>query len=138
MSAVAYDLVVQTCINCGVRFAMDEAYNNRKLDDHTDFCCPNGHQQHYTGEREVDRLRKETENLRMQLANSRSWAQAETQRTEEARRQAAAARGVATKMRKQRDKIQARVKHGVCPCCKRTFKQLAAHMKGKHPNYPEK
>jgi len=24
---------------------------------------------------------------------------------------------------------------GVCPCCHRTFKQLGAHMKNKHPDY---
>jgi len=24
---------------------------------------------------------------------------------------------------------------GTCPCCQRTFKQLAAHMKAKHPEY---
>jgi hypothetical protein len=24
---------------------------------------------------------------------------------------------------------------GVCPCCKRTVKQLAAHMKEKHPEF---
>ena len=30
-----------------------------------------------------------------------------------------------------------RVAASVCPCCKKTFKQLAAHMKNKHPNYAE-
>jgi hypothetical protein len=24
---------------------------------------------------------------------------------------------------------------GVCPCCNRTFQQLARHMKAKHPGY---
>lgn len=28
-----------------------------------------------------------------------------------------------------------RVGAGVCPCCKRTFQQLARHMKCKHPKY---
>jgi hypothetical protein len=27
------------------------------------------------------------------------------------------------------------VKHGVCPCCKRTFENLARHMKGQHPTF---
>lgn len=34
-------------------------------------------------------------------------------------------------------RLKKRVAHGVCPCCKRTFKQLASHMKTKHPEYQE-
>jgi hypothetical protein len=30
-----------------------------------------------------------------------------------------------------------RVAAGVCPCCHRTFKQLARHMRSKHPDYVE-
>ncbi len=30
-----------------------------------------------------------------------------------------------------------RVGSGVCPCCSRTFQQLARHMKAKHPAYTE-
>lgn len=36
---------------------------------------------------------------------------------------------------RERDKLKRRVKAGVCPCCKRTFKQLVAHMKHKHPDF---
>ena len=34
-------------------------------------------------------------------------------------------------------KLIKRIKNGICPCCNRTFKQLAAHMKNKHPEYVE-
>lgn len=43
-------------------------------------------------------------------------------------RRLSAQRGVTTR-------IKNRVKHGVCPCCQRTFRQLAAHMKSKHPDF---
>lgn len=35
-------------------------------------------------------------------------------------------------------KLQNRIAGGVCPCCNRTFKQLASHMKSQHPEYPDK
>ncbi|WP_159103999.1 hypothetical protein [Rhodopseudomonas sp. B29] len=47
---------------------------------------------------------------------------------EAAERRAAAARGQVTK-------IKNRVGHGVCPCCNRTFANLARHMAGEHPGY---
>jgi chemotaxis response regulator CheB len=37
--------------------------------------------------------------------------------------------------RAQLTKTKKRVANGVCPCCNRTFKQLARHMKAKHPEF---
>lgn len=34
-------------------------------------------------------------------------------------------------------KLKLRAANGVCPCCNRTFKQLAAHMSSQHPKYAE-
>ena len=31
--------------------------------------------------------------------------------------------------------LEKRIGVGSCPCCKRNFKQLARHMKSKHPSY---
>jgi hypothetical protein len=33
-------------------------------------------------------------------------------------------------------RIQKRTAAGVCPCCNRTFQQLARHMKTRHPEQP--
>jgi len=49
-------------------------------------------------------------------------------RIEMERRRVSAARGRVTK-------IKRRVQHGVCPCCNRTFSNLASHMKTKHPEF---
>lgn len=32
-------------------------------------------------------------------------------------------------------KLKKRIANGVCPCCKRSFCNLAAHMKTQHPEY---
>lgn len=37
-------------------------------------------------------------------------------------------KGVATRLKN-------RAAHGVCPCCNRTFQQLARHMSAKHPDF---
>lgn len=36
---------------------------------------------------------------------------------------------------RQYSRIRERVKNGVCPCCNRTFENLARHMKTKHPDF---
>jgi hypothetical protein len=48
----------------------------------------------------------------------------------QAKRSLAAQKGVTTR-------IKRRVANGVCPCCKRTFQDLARHMAGQHPRYAE-
>ena len=35
---------------------------------------------------------------------------------------------------KQLTRLQKRIHAGVCPCCNRTFTNVARHMKTKHPN----
>lgn len=88
----------------------------------------NGHSMSYA-ENEADRLRRERDNLKQQMA-----------RVEEERNRAykwgedeAAARRKAEGELKQ---MQKRVHAGVCPCCNRTFANVARHMQSKHPDVP--
>lgn len=37
----------------------------------------------------------------------------------------------------QLTKTRKRIANGVCPCCHRTFQNLARHMAGQHPAYEE-
>lgn len=103
------------CSVCGVEFAMPESYDRRRREDHKTFYCPNGHLQYYP-------QKPEAEALREQLA-------AEQERTLAAEQERDAAR-------LERDRLQRRVKRGVCPCCKRSFMALRRHMATKHPDYP--
>lgn len=109
-----------TCANCGTHYAIDSFLQQKLKINATTFYCPNGHRQWY-GEGEADRLKKENQTLR----NRVSWAETEA---EEAKKEKAALKGQLTKTRK-------RIANGVCPCCHRTFKQLAAHMDNKHPDF---
>jgi hypothetical protein len=116
------------CWCCGVPvYGPYSKYKTCKESDTKNFYCINGHSAVFT-ESEVDRLKKDlekAEQAKQQAIKKKEWAE---QAEKTARHAEAVARG---KLKAQSE----RVKHGVCPCCKRTVKQLAAHMKSKHPNW---
>ncbi len=115
---------VETCCNCGVRFAMTKDFQAKRLENrgpNNPFYCPNGHQQHYVGKTKAERL-QEILDIR-----TKRLAQVDEER-KAAERRSAAARGQVTK-------IKNRVGHGVCPCCNRTFGNLARHMSSEHPTF---
>lgn len=115
-------LVTHECGSCGVLFAMPVKLKEECLRDQSrSFYCPNGHGRHFVGKTEEQRLR---EQLDRTLARER----AARDQLEAAERSRAALKGVVTKTKK-------RVGNGVCPCCNRTFQNLARHMGTKHPDY---
>lgn len=69
-----------------------------------------------------------------ELERKIQWEASEVARQKSARDAAEASlqatKGVVTRMKR-------RASVGTCPCCQRTFKQLAVHMKIKHPNFVE-
>ena len=119
-----------TCCSCSVVFGLpDTLYQQRKTDHHS-FWCPNGHQQYFTGETteqkrikqlEADLRQQQDLTRRAQLA--REWAESRTR----------SANIAAGKAKAEKNRLVARVHAGVCPHCRRTFTQLARHMKSKHP-----
>jgi hypothetical protein len=126
MSALSFLVQFETagdCIKCGTPIVMPASLRAHKLKTQTDFYCINGHPQRYIGETEEAKLRRQLEFEKTRRASAE--AQEAT-----ARKAEAIARG---KLRAQTE----RVKNGVCPCCKRTFQNLMAHMKTKHPDFGE-
>jgi hypothetical protein len=115
---------VITCVNCGLKFGMAKDFWSARLKNrgpNNPFYCPNGHKQWFTGETEVQKLKKENEQLWAVIEREREYRGAADRRT-------AAARGQVTRMKN-------RVGRGVCPCCNRTFENLSRHMTGKHPTF---
>lgn len=119
---------VETCIDCGIHFGVPSDWKNQRLKDRNTFYCPNGHNMHYTGESEADRLRRELAEKQKQLEAKEQQVIAEENRTNAARQQRDEAR-------KSHRKMRDRVKNGVCPCCNRTFQNLLNHMRTQHPEY---
>ena len=115
-------LIKMECRKCGIAFAVPESFNDHNREYGGKWYCPNGHQWSYT-ETAVTKLKRELESAYARATH------ADDQRLA-AERSAAAVRGPMTKLRK-------RASNGVCPCCHRTFQQLARHMANKHPDYAD-
>lgn len=120
-------LIRINCGECQCPFAIPESMYDKRRADGRDFWCPNGHKIHY-GEFENARLKREKAELEDRLARQRIATQAARDQADAAERRRAAAKGQLTKVKK-------RVANGVCPCCNRTFADLARHMTSKHPDY---
>ncbi len=131
--AAGHDLWVTECGQCGVVFAVLSSFDDLKRQDHSRFYCPNGHPRVYReGESHTDR--------QLRLANARAdQAEAEAKRQRDLRAWAETrtkgANIAAGKAKAETRRLKTRIAHGVCPCCHRTFKQLAAHMTTKHPEF---
>ncbi len=127
MSAIAVHTTVYyetiLCYSCGCAIALDSTFIKNRRDDHHGFFCPNGHNNYFPG-------LSEAEKLKVELADKERQLTAQRARVSELNMQI-------TKADRATARLKKRVRAGVCPCCQRTFKQLAAHMTCKHPDYAE-
>lgn len=127
------EIVITTCW-CGIRHGVPrELYDfvsrqHNNGERQRDIYCPLGHSWVFSGQGEAARLREEKERLEQRLAAQRLATQAARDQADAAERRRAAAKGQLTKVKK-------RVANGVCPCCNRTFANLALHMESKHPDF---
>ena len=121
---------VGACCRCRAPMALPTSlYHAAKHSPDIKFFCAYGHKQHFVAdETEVDKLRRERDSLKQQLAHKDDAIASIGRARDHAERRAAAARGQVTR-------IKNRIGAGVCPCCNRTFKALAAHMASEHPTY---
>lgn len=124
---------VGPCCKCGTEMSIPEELYQAALRSRgpkgIHFYCAYGHSQHYTeGETEEQKLRRERDRLKQHLAEKDDEIRRQMDRREESERSAAAYKGQATKLRN-------RAKNGVCPCCNRSFANLAAHIRSKHPDF---
>lgn len=123
-------LVPTACGVCGIAFAVPKALfaYQRRLGPKAEFYCPAGHRLCFPGETEAERLARE---LKLAIESR--------ERAEALARQRGLANDQLYKTKRQlQGKMKAlktRVKNGVCPCCNRSFVQLARHMATKHPDY---
>ncbi len=118
------------CANCGLQFGMTSDFEERRRNDHGNFYCPAGHSNVYLGKSKAERLQDQLNTKERELA-------AEIERRRRAEHQVEAEQFKTRAERAAKTRLQNRIGHGVCPCCQRTFKQLAAHMKAKHPNFSQ-
>lgn len=128
-TAIDVKIVAYWCNGCGIAYGLPEGFIEARREDHQSWTCPNGCVRHFpAGSSEAERLRAEVKRLEQQRNLARQDRDWQREQRLKAERQRAAAKGQVTK-------IKNRVAKGVCPCCNRTFANLAAHMAGQHPDY---
>ena len=126
---VMQTLEVKHCPSCHMAYAAPKEFFARLLELHNEgrkegsWTCPVGHGIHYSGEPEIDKVRRERDRLKQETARLLEEKGAEI-----------GARRIAEKEIARQAKRSAA---GVCSCCHRTFRQLAQHMRLKHPEAPK-
>lgn len=118
------DFYIESCFTCGCLFGMTQDFHDARSKNKDTFYCPAGHAQHYLGK--SDKVLRQEAEARARAAEDQAAAAAMAER--KAKRDLAAAKREATR-------LKTRASNGVCPCCNRSFVQLARHMKCKHPDY---
>lgn len=108
-------MVCLHCADCNMLFAITADYKYRLTESHETFYCPKGHHNYFSGKNETQQLQEQLREKERQLIHA---ANNNLQKEQEIKK--------ITRQLK-------RVKKGVCPCCNRTFGDLARHMKTKHP-----
>jgi hypothetical protein len=120
---------------CGVPFGMPENWINSFKKTHNEFYCPAGHSNYFPGKSKEERLADDLAEAQRKLTQEKCAVvnlRESLGRTQSERdRQARLKRENARKLKR----VCVRVSHGVCPCCNRTVRQMAAHMASKHPEY---
>lgn len=122
------------CYKCAIPFAVPAEYKSRLQAKGEDFYCPNGHRQHYCKSTEQvlrEKLEKQKRDYEERIEGLEGTIYWKDQKIKETK-------GKLTGQKIQNTKMKNRIKNGVCPCCNRTFENLAAHMKTKHPDYTQK
>jgi hypothetical protein len=119
---IVSDIVITCCHDdCGIAFAVPQWWYKGKQDTHAWFYCPNGHRQHFSQESEKEKMRRERDIARQQLA-----------RVEQ---EVAKAQRETLQAQKETKRLKKRAAMGICPCCHRTVSQMERHMKTKHPEF---
>lgn len=125
-------LVAERCASCGIYFGFPESFEAVKRRTGATFYCPNGHPQVYP-----DKAMLETQLAELKKQVTRQIAERDQiQAQRDYYEQEATRKGRELKtVRTAKTRMENRVKHGVCPCCNRSFVQLARHMASKHPDF---
>ena len=121
---IAITLNLHECPNCGVVFGMTDSMEERRRDDKRSFYCVNGHSLSYPGESQEDKIERLGRELN-HAENVSAIRRAELDTEKNAHRRTVGKLGAVSKKLK-------RVDNGVCPECRRSFANVARHMKSQH------
>lgn len=133
MTTMPATVALEICnCSCGGVYAITEAFRESARQHGRKWLCPYCRGEWSFGQSEADRQAALRKNAEAQLARERAAFDQERAKLKEA---------IATKESQRRaekaakTRLKKRAAAGVCPCCNRTVRQLAAHMATKHPEF---
>lgn len=124
-------LEITECANCHMEFGISPAFIKQRRNDHQSFYCPNGHSLSFSGKSEAQKLAEE-------LAREKKYRGWSESALTAARDQLGATERSLVGHKAAKTRLKNRIAAGVCPCCNRTFQNVAAHMSGQHPDFAHK
>lgn len=140
MSTTFISKVELTTIHCccGGTYAISETFRNEKQMVGGSWTCPYcrtgwGYAQNSDNER-LKRQLAAAEREKQRLIEARDY---QARRKDEAMAEAEHFRKSRDGMKGQLVRTKKAIANGVCPCCRRYFKDLHRHMLGQHPDYEE-
>lgn len=112
----------RVCGVCGIAWSAPKEFMDecRREGGNKTFYCPNGHARVFK-ESDADKVRRELNSAKQLLAQRDDEIIAEQNRVKAEQ--------------KKVKKLTKRASAGLCPCCNRTVRQMALHMKNKHPSF---
>lgn len=122
MMVGVHHMAVLECGTCGVPHAIPVVMYDTCFEEGGYWHCPNGHSRGFReGRHERDAVIRERDRLKQQNARLAE--------------EAAHARAEAEKAERALSRHKKRSAAGTCACCKRTFSNMARHMKQAHPEF---
>lgn len=112
------------CAHCNIAYGITESFEAARRSDRESFYCPAGHKQWFPGKTDEKRI----EELKAQIATKDDLLLSVRLKNGTLYRLQRAAEGRTRALKR-------RIAAGVCICCRRTFSNLARHMKTKHPAF---
>jgi len=119
------------CCRCGCRIWLTPTHYYAAMEGRSkiSFHCSYGHAQHFADEDdEITKIRRERDRLKQQMAER-------DDRIQRLIKLANDAEATTRKVKAEKAKLTKRASAGLCPCCNRSFANMAAHMKTKHPEF---
>lgn len=116
------------CASCHCVFYISKRMQEARRNDHKGFYCPNGHNNWYAAESDLEKERRLRQRAEQRIAQEIDEKKRLRQTAQHQERRASAFKGQCTR-------IKNRVGRGICPCCNRSFLNLQQHMKNQHPKW---
>lgn len=130
--SVATDLTTINCGKCGGVYAINERFRREQWECGGGWHCPYCETSWGYWESENEKLKKQLEQERKAGESRLAAERAKHDQTREALKHTEARRRAE---KANNTKMKKRIAGGVCPCCRRTFQNLSAHMKNQHPAF---